>query len=83
MNNENLINKSSLSEDDKELLKTIISANKYPKDIYKLSIFSKLGISKKINGFLISYSQCNSRRRRIMRGIHGILKGCQKQPNFL
>jgi hypothetical protein len=40
----NLIDNSLLDIDDKILLKNLLQQNKYPKDIYNLSIFSKRGV---------------------------------------
>jgi len=40
----NLIDNSLLDVNDKILLKNLLQQNKYPKDIYNLSIFSKKGV---------------------------------------
>jgi len=44
MDNFNLIDNSLLDVNDKILLKNLLQQNKYPEDIYNLSIFSKKGV---------------------------------------
>jgi hypothetical protein len=51
MNSEILINKSMLSQEDKELLLNLVNSKRYPNDVHKLSIFSKLGFYDKINNY--------------------------------
>jgi len=52
MENKTLIEKSLLNNYDKELLINMVNNNLYPKNLFNLSIFSKLGIEYKINNYI-------------------------------
>ena len=53
MNNFELIDNSQLEINDKILLKNMLNTNKYPQDIYLLSMFSKKGVTNVNNNYNI------------------------------